>query len=256
MDLGLQGKNAIVTGAGRGIGQSIAINLAREGAKVAIISMTKTDLLNLMEKMGGEKKGHFAIACDLVQDEEPSKIFKKLEEEFGDIDILVNNLGGTLNIKDPFCPISDWRKVWRINMEVTIELNNCAIPHMMEQKWGRIVNVSSISSLENHGPVPYCSIKAALTAYSRSMGRVLAQDGVIMTSVLPGSVYTVGGYWDKTSVSDPEHVKKYLNERMAIKRFGTLDEIGNVVTFLCSQQASFCVGSMIPVDGGQGRCFF
>ena len=141
-------------------------------------------------------------------------------------------------------------------MEVAIELNNCVIPHMKEQKWGRIVNISSISSLENQGPVPYCSIKSALTAYSRSMGRVLAPEGIIMTSVLPGAIFTDGGYWDKTSVTDPEHVKKYLNERMAIKRFGTLDEIGNVVTFLCSQQASFCVGSMVPVDGGQGRCFF
>ena len=141
-------------------------------------------------------------------------------------------------------------------MEITIELNNFVIPHMKEQNWGRIVNVSSISSLENHGPVPYCSTKAALTAYSRSMGRVLAPYGIIMTSVLPGAVNTDGGYWDNTSFSDPEHVRKYLNERMAIKRFGTPDEIGTIVTFLCSQQASFCVGSMVPVDGGQGRCFF
>lgn len=256
MDLGLQGKKAVVTGAGRGIGQSIAINLAREGAKVAIISRTKADLIDLMDKIGGEKNGHFFIDCDLVQDEIPSKIFKTLKEEFGDIDILVNNLGGTLNIKDPYCSIIDWRKLWRINMEVAIELNNCVIPYMKEQKWGRIVNISSISSLENHGPVPYCSIKSALTSYSRSMGRVLAPDGIIMTTVLPGAVYVERGHWDNMSVTDPEHVQKYLNERMAIKRFGTLDEIGTVVTFLCSQQASFCVGSMVPVDGGQGRCFF
>ena len=98
-------------------------------------------------------------------------------------------------------------------------------------------------------------MKAALTAYTRSMGRVLAPDGIIMIAVLPGAVFTEKGYWDITSKTNPEHVRKYLSERMAIKRFGTLDEIGTVVTFFCSQHASFCVGSTVVIDGGQGRCF-
>jgi len=256
MDLGIKDKRALVTGAGRGLGQSIALNLAKEGVKVAVVSRTQSDLTDLVARMGGEKNGHYALDCDLVKDGIPSMIVEKLTKEFGAVDILVNNLGGDLNIKDPYCPLNDWRKLWRLNMEVTIELNNCVIPYMKSQHWGRIVNISSIASLENQGTVPYCAIKAALTSYSRSMGRVLAPEGIIMTSVLPGAVFTEGGYWDKTSVTNPEHVRKYLDERMAIKRFGTLDEIGNVVTFLCSQQASFCVGSMVPVDGGQGRCFF
>lgn len=256
MDFGITDKRALITGAGRGLGQSIAENLAKEGVKVAVVSRTKSDLHKLVERIGGENAGHYAIDCDLVKEGAPSKIIAKLSDEFGEIDILVNNLGGDLNIKDPYCSLSDWRKLWRLNMEVTVEMNNCVIPTMKRNHWGRIVNISSIASLENQGTVPYCAIKAALTSYSRSMGRVVAPDGIIMTSVLPGAVFTEGGYWDKTSVSNPEHVRKYLDERMAIKRFGTLDEIGTVVTFLCSQRASFCVGSMVPVDGGQGRCFF
>jgi 3-oxoacyl-[acyl-carrier protein] reductase len=84
----------------------------------------------------------------------------------------------------------------------------------------------------------------------------LAPDGIVITAVLPGAIFTEGGYWDITSKERPEHVKKYLEDRMAIHRFGQPDEIGNVVAFLCSEQASFCIGSIVPVDGGQGRSYF
>ena len=255
MDLGIKGKRALVTGGARGLGKSIAINLAKEGAKVCVISRTEEDLSQTLTELGGEDHGHLALPYDLISEGAPKEAVKELQERFGNPDIVINNLGGTLDIKDPFCSIEDWRRVWRFNLEVTIELNNLLIPYMKDQGWGRIVNVSSISSLENQGPVTYCSIKAALTAYSRSMGRVLAPDGVVMTSILPGAVFTDGGYWDYTSKNNPEHVKKYLEERMAIKRFGTLDEIGSVATFLCSNQISFCVGSSFLVDGGQGKCF-
>jgi len=253
MDLGIKDKKALITGAGRGIGKSIAINLAKEGCKVAIVSRTKSDLEKLMKELEGE--GHYMVACDLTEKDAPKKVMSELKEDFSYPDILINNLGGTLNTKDPFCSLEDWRKIYRINLEVAIELNNLAIPYMKQNGWGRIINISSIASLENQGPVPFCSMKAALTAYTRSMGRVLAPDGIIMIAVLPGAVFTEKGYWDITSKTNPEHVQKYLSERMAIKRFGTLDEIGTVVTFLCSQHASFCVGSTIVIDGGQGRCF-
>jgi NAD(P)-dependent dehydrogenase (short-subunit alcohol dehydrogenase family) len=255
MDLGISDKKALITGAGRGIGRSIALNLAKEGVKVAIISRTKEDLFKLLTELGGKEKGHYVIVCDLTEEGKPQEAVVELQQNFGNPDILINNLGGTLDIKDPFCSVKDWRKLWRFNIEVTIELNNLLTPYMKKQKWGRIVNISSISSLENQGPVPYCTIKAGLTAYSRSMGRVLSSEGIVMTSLLPGAVFTEGGYWDYTSKNNPEHVKKYLEERMAIKRFGTLDEIGTVATFLCSQHVSFCVGSSFLVDGGQGKCF-
>ena len=255
MDLGIKGKLALVTGAGRGLGYSIALNLAQEGVKVVIISRTQNDLDRLMKEMGGKEAGHYSIACDLTEESMSAKVVQELQQKCGNPDIVINNLGGTLDIKDPFCSLADWRKIWRINLEITIEINNLLVPYMQKQKWGRIVNISSISALENQGPVPYCSVKAALVAYTRSLGRFLAPEGIVMTSLLPGAVFTEGGYWDISSKTNPEHVQKYLNERMAIKRFGTLDEIGTITTFLCSQQVSFCVGSAFLVDGGQGRCF-
>lgn len=255
MDLGINGKRALITGSGRGLGQSMAINLANEGVKIAAISRTENDVYKLIESLGGENNGHYAISRDLTESGSSNDIVLELNEKFGKPDILINNLGGTLDVKDPFCSMGDWRKVWRFNLEVAIELNNLLIPHMKQQRWGRIVNISSISSLENQGPVTYCTVKAALTAYSRSMGRVLAPEGIVMTSLLPGAVFTEGGYWDYTSKDNQEHVKKYLEERMAIKRFGNPEEIGAVAAFLCSDQVSFCVGSSFLVDGGQGKCF-
>lgn len=144
----------------------------------------------------------------------------------------------------------------RLNFEVAVELNTLIVPNMQRKKWGRVVHISSISSMENHGPVTYCTVKAALTAYTRSFGGVVAPDGVVVSTVLPGAVFTEKGYWDITSKKNPEHVKKFLTERQRIGRFGNPEEIGNFVAFLCSDLASFNTGSIIPVDGGQGRGYF
>jgi NAD(P)-dependent dehydrogenase (short-subunit alcohol dehydrogenase family) len=256
MNLGIAGRLALVTGAGRGIGRAIAQCLSREGVRVAVVSRTLKDLETLIDEMGGKDRGHLAAAIDLVDDQGPSTLVKRLQEDFGQPSIVVHNIGGTLNIKDPFCSIQDWRKVYRFNFEVAVELNSCLVPHMQKEKWGRVVHISSISAMENHGPVTYCAMKAALTAYTRSFGGVVAPDGVVVTAVLPGAVFTEQGYWDITSKENPEHVRKFLTERQRIGRFGNPEEIGNFVTFLCSDLASFDTGSVIPIDGGQGRGYF
>ena len=256
MDLGIEGKRALVTGAGRGLGRSIASCLAREGARVAIVSRTESDIQSLVEEMGGEAAGHYGTTIDLMAENGPTELMDRLDADFGQIDIAVHNAGGTLDIRDAFCSIEDWRKLWRFNVEIAVELNLRIVPAMQERGWGRVVHVTSIAAVENQGPIPYCSTKAALTAYTRSFGRLVSPDGVIITAVLPGAVFTEGGDWDYMSKNRPEHVEKYLDERMAIRRFGEPDEIGNVVTFLCSEMASFCVGSIVPIDGGQGRTFF
>lgn len=257
MNLGLKGKRAFVTASGRGLGRSIATCLAREGASVGVCARTQSDIDELLAEIGGTANGHFGMSVDLVSDAGPAALIGKLKEsEFWPLDIVVHNLGGTLDINDPYCGIDDWRRVWRANLEVALELNHEILPEMRKRRWGRSIFISSISAMENHGPVPYCSIKAALTAYARSMGRVVARDGIVLTAILPGAVYTAGGYWDEASRDRPDHVEKYLSERMAIGRFGKPEEIGDFVAFLASEQASFCIGSVVPIDGGQGRGFF
>jgi NAD(P)-dependent dehydrogenase (short-subunit alcohol dehydrogenase family) len=255
MELGIKGKKALVTGAGRGLGQAIALCLAREGAQVAAVSRTASDIEALIADMGGEKAGHRGVVMDLMPEGAPDRLLAELAG-FGPFDIVVHNVGGTMDITNPFCSIKDWRDVYRFNFEIGVELDAKILPEMCRRKWGRVCHISSISSMENHGPVTYCAMKAALTAYARSMGGVVARDGVVVTAVLPGAVFTEKGYWDTASTERPEHVHKYLTERQRIGRFGRPEEIGNFVAYLCSELASFNTGSVVPIDGGQGRGYF
>lgn len=255
MNLGIDQKLALVTGAGRGLGEDICRRLAAEGAMVFAVSRTESDLQQLVADLGGRDAGHDHLALDLAPLDGPAKLIATLRERGLSPEIVVNNVGGNLGYTDPLGPVEEWRQVMRLNVEVALELNAAFIPEMQARKWGRVVHVSSIASLENQGPPAYCAAKAALNAYVRSLGRWVCADNVILTSLLPGAVFTAGGYWDTASRERPEHVEKYLNERMAIRRFGRLEEISNLTAFLCSEHASFCVGSAILADGGQGRVF-
>lgn len=256
MDLGIKNRRALVTGGASGIGRAIVQELAKEGARVVFTSRKSKDIAETLESIGGSNAGHDGYLVDITNEGEPERIAKRVRENFGDIDIVVNNVGDTLGITDPLCPISDWRRVFRLNLEVHVETNNEFIPHMQKQRWGRIVNISAGAALENSGPVPYCSMKAAYTAYTRSMARVLAPDGIVMSAVLPGVVLTENGHWQQVLIDRPKHAEKYLEERTSLKRFGRTDEISPMVAFLCSEMASFCVGSIVPVEGGQARHFF
>jgi NAD(P)-dependent dehydrogenase (short-subunit alcohol dehydrogenase family) len=252
MDLKIQGKKALVTGGGRGLGRSIASCLVQEGVHVCIVSRTTEDLDSFIDEHGD---GHSALCYDLMADGAPTKMVSEMRGVFGQPDIIIHNVGGAMDINDPFCDIEGWRRVYRFNLEISVEINLMLVPYLQEKKWGRIIHISSISALENQGTVPYCSMKAAVNAYVRSFGRYVSKDGICMSTVMPGAVFTEGGYWDYTSKNRPEHFERYRKERMAIQRFGEPDEIGKVVTFLCSDQASFIVGSSFLVDGGQGRVF-
>jgi 3-oxoacyl-[acyl-carrier protein] reductase len=255
MDLGIQGKIALVTASGRGLGRAIAQHLAEEGARLIINARTQNDLNEFICHLPN-KNSHFSFCEDLTKPEGPKKLIDFLQTQNAVPDIVVHNLGGNLNISDPLCSVQDWRAVMRVNLEIPIEINQWIIPNMQAKKWGRICHISSISALENQGPPSYCAAKAALVAYTRSVGRYISREGIAMNAVLPGAVFTQGGYWDDAKQERPEHVEKYLKERMAIQRFGTPQEISSLVAFLCSQHASFCAGSSFVVDGGQGRIFY
>ena len=255
MELGLKGRKALVTGGAVGIGQAIALDLAKEGAQVAITSRNKAAIEKTLSLMGGLEAGHYGTACSIEEESVPERLARELREYFGDPDIVVNNAGSTQGITDPYCPLTDWHKVFRLNLEVAVEINNLFIPHMKKQDWGRIVNITAGAALENSGPVPYCASKAALTAYTRSMGRILAIEtsNVVMTAVLPGVVLTEGGHWDNVLKERPEHAERYLKERTPLGRFGKPSEISPVVVLLCSDKATFSQGSIVLVDAGQAR---
>jgi len=253
MHLNISGKRALVTGASRGIGEAICKTLAREGAEIMACSRNINDLELLLKELVGND--HKIFQVDFSDNSSLLNLIDTLIERNLFPDIIVNNVGGNLNFTNPLGPISEWRQVFHLNLDVAFQINAAFIPFMIDKNWGRICHISSISALENQGPPAYCAAKSALNAYVRSLGRYVSQHNVILTSVMPGAIFTKGGYWDEAMQNRPDHVSKYLNDRMAIKRFGEVSEISEAVVFLCSELASFCVGSCLLIDGGQGRTF-
>ena len=152
MELGIKGKKAVVTGGATGIGKAIALALAHEGVQVSISSRNDKTLQAALAELGGSAAGHHAVQCNITDEDGPTNLCRRIKEEFGHPDIVVNNVGDTLGVTDPFCPISDWRRIFRLNVEVHVEVNNSFIPYMREQRWGRILNVSAGASLENRAP--------------------------------------------------------------------------------------------------------
>jgi NAD(P)-dependent dehydrogenase (short-subunit alcohol dehydrogenase family) len=257
MKLGINNKVALVTGGVQGIGSSISSNLLNEGAIVITTSRSEEAIESFQKDHGHHKGNLICINTSLTDSDALTNLIESIHARGYQIDILVNNAGHTMNITDPYCSIEGWKKVFRLNFEVVVELVNLCVPNMKKNHWGRIVNITSCAGLENSGPVTFSTVKAALTAYTRSMGRVLAMEeqGIVMTALFPGVVITKGGHWEEVLRTNPEHAEKYLAERCPLGRFGEIEEIGPIVAMYCSELASFCHGAIIPVDAGQSKHF-
>ncbi len=253
MDINLNGKNALVTGGANGLGRDISLKLSQSGARVAFTSRDSKALSELSAELG---QSHLALNYDISCSQDLEIAYKKIISEFGHIDILINNVGHTLEIKDPYVVTKkQLNSVMNLNFFSHVEMINKVLPGMKERNWGRIVNITSLAGLEISGPAPFNAAKAALTAYTKSVGRLLALErrNIVMTAVAPGIVVTKGGHWEKMLKEAPDHAEKYLKERAALGRFGTEDEVNGIVVFLASDHASFFHGSIIQVDGGQSR---
>ncbi len=255
MNTDIKGKLALVTGAGRGLGRAVCEALDREGASVIAVSRGHSGLSDLRACLQ-RSTDHTYIQLDLEPEGATDQLIAEVTESGMSPDIIVNNLGGVVGSVDPLDTSAAWRRLFRLNLEVATEINEAFIPTMQKRQWGRICHVSSIAALENQGTPGYCAAKAALTAYVRSLARFVARDNVILTAVMPGATYTVGGYWDELERVDPDKLQTYVSNRMAIGRLGSADEISETIVFLCSEMASFCVGTCVMIDGGQGRVFF
>jgi len=255
MNLGLNGKYALVTGGASGIGKATAIELANEGAVVFITSRSKEKMEKTLSELNAISKGHHGLVTSLIESGNIDELVNSVFSRFSQLDIIVNNAGTTQGITDPYCSIADWHKVFRLNFEIPIEINNAFIPGMKERDWGRIVNITAGAALENSGPVTYCASKAALSAYTRSLGRILAMEcnNVVMSAVLPGVIITESGHWGGKYKEDSEHAKAYLQDRCPIGRFGQPHEVSAQIVLQCSERASFYHGSNVLVDAGQAK---
>lgn len=257
MDLGIAGKNALITGGANGIGEAISYFLAQAGVNITVTSRSKEPIERLKQNLSKFDVTVDGYIVEFLQDKSLETLFSHMEIEKYKCDILINNAGHNLEITDPYCDITEWRKIFALNFETAVRFCNFFIDHMKKNDWGRIINITSCAGVENMGPVTYGVTKAALTSYTRTMGRILATEAnnVVMAAVFPGVVATKGGHWDKILKTDPKRAENYLKERCPLGRFGNVDEIASVVAFYCSKHASFSHGAIIPADAGQARSY-
>ena len=247
MDLGLTDKVAIVTGGSRGIGRSIALALAAEGCRVAICARTE-EPLRATEAELAKSTDALGIVADVTQAADVERLIQETVDRFGRLDILVNNAG----VRGSEDTDEIWNAIYESNLLAAARATRAAVPHLRASGSGSVVHITSIYGRESGGPLAYNAIKSAMNSHAKAMALELAPD-IRVNAVAPGSIAFPGGSWGRRLKEDPEGMAKFIEENIPLGRFGSPEEIANVVVFLCSAQASWVTGACINVDGGQSH---
>jgi len=244
--MSLENKTAVVTGASRGIGLAVAKKLASQGANIAVLYVGDTaegeNAKKELEELGVKVGLYY---CDVSNFEESKATVDKVIEDFGGIDILVNNAGIVRDKLVIKMAEADFDAVINVNLKGTFNMIKHTYTHFMKKRAGRIVNVSSIVGLQgNAGQANYSASKAGVIGITKSVAKELAGRGVTVNAVAPGYIMT-----DMTNALS-DKVKEQFTSAIPMKRGGTPEDVANVISFLCSDAASYVTGEVIRVDGG------
>lgn len=251
MDLGLSGKNVVITGASRGIGRATAIQFAKEGANVAICARGLEALEKTKQELQAFGGAVFAESCDVSDIDALTKFLAEANAALGGVDILVNNPSGFGLTDDE----AGWNAGWSVDMMASVRAVWQVTPWMEARGGGAIVHISSISGLETGSPPAYTAVKAALIAHAKSTAAELAPKNIRVNCIAPGSIYFEGGFWQQV-----EHANKEMYDatlaNIPFGRMGTPEEVANAVVFMASPAASWVSGSLLLVDGVQHKGVF
>ena len=237
---------AIVTGAGRGIGRAIAIRLASEGARVAVVSRTEKNAVQVEEDINASFAGLAkAYAVDVADHAAVQKLCAQVVADFTRVDILVNNAGITRDGLSMRMSPEDWDAVLETNLKGAFNFYQGVVRGMVRQRAGRIVNIASVAGLiGNAGQANYAASKAGLIALTKVIARELASRGITSNAVAPGFIAT-----DMTQVL-PQELKDTVVKQIPLARFGEPGDIAAAVAFLASAEAGYITGQVLTVDGG------
>ncbi len=247
----LDGRVAVVTGAGRGIGAAEALKMAQEGAKIAVLDLSAEagqDTVEAVEQAGTEA---IAIACDVSSSKMVGAAFEEVKNHFGRVDILVNNAGLLRDNLLFKMTEDDWDKVMDVHLKGSFLCTKAVQGYMVEQEYGRIIMTSSIVALGNKGQANYSAAKGGLQSLARTLALELGRFNVTVNTIAPGWIETEMTREAAERVGmDIEDMKERFAKNIPLRRFGRPEDIANVVAFLVSDEASYISGETIYVAGG------
>ena len=253
MDLQLKDKVVLITGGSRGIGRSIARRFAEEGAKLAICARNREGLdtaLNELKELGAPAWGR---AADISQPDDAKAFVEAAAAEYGGIDILINNVGGSSGGTLENSTDEDWVRTFDLNLFHAVRSTRLALPHFRKRGGGSVVTIPSISGWKPAPGAQYGAAKAAEIFLAGALALQLAEDKVRVNTVCPGSILFPGGGWERFSRNNPEDYARFRTREFPAQRLGSPEEIADVVVFVASPRAGWINGASIPVDGAQGR---
>jgi 3-oxoacyl-[acyl-carrier protein] reductase len=242
---------AIVTGAARGIGAATARRLARDGLAVAVVDLDEASCKQTVDDIAAAGGTAIAVGADVSSAEQVEAAVTQVAEQLGAPTVLVNNAGITRDNLLFKMTEQDWDSVLGVHLRGSFLMSRAAQRYMTEQKWGRIVNLSSVSALGNRGQVNYSTAKAGLQGFTKTLSIELGPFGVTVNAVAPGFIVTEMTEATATRVGLPfEEFQRLAAEQIPVRRVGQPDDIANVIAFLASDEASFVSGQIIYVAGG------
>ena len=264
MDLGLENRVVLVTGASKGIGKAIALAFAREGSRVVICARGKAALEKVATETADMGAQVLALPCDVTDRAQVDHVMNAVSKKFNQLDVLVNNAGGAGKFAS-FSELTDqdWRQAWDFNLMSMVWFTRAALPLMRKGRGGRIINISSTSGRQPGANAPhYAAAKAAMINLNKYLSNALAQEKILVNCICPGPVWSAS--WEGTAqetaeklgISYEEAVKRVRagdEPKIPLQRLGEPEEVAALAVFLASDRAGFLTGACIQVDGGKTK---
>ena len=251
MDLKLKESKVVITGASRGIGKSIALAFASEGARLLLVARGQETLEQTKDELDQISSSKVEIlSCDVTKTAAPLEILRCAQDRLAGVDILINNAGATIRDMETE---ENWRASFELNTFAPLLVMEALKDELMKSTHASVVNISSIFGREYGGPAQYQTSKAAQIALSNAYARDWITDGIRVNNIAPGSIAFEGGSWGNRLISDPEGMAEFVRAEIPGGRFGKPEEVADAVVWLASPRASWVIGTTLPVDGAQSR---
>lgn len=247
-------RTILVTGASRGLGHVAARAFAAEGARVFLAARSEDKLQELRRGLPDPDR-HGVFAGDLTDPATAAAMTGFLLEEMGVPNAILHCMGGGLGMHDPLLDAGQFDTLFRTNLGAGAEINRLLLPKMAENGPGYVVHVGSTASTEAIASVGYNTVKAALAAYVRSLGREYASTGVVVTGILPGAFYAPGNSWRRLEADKPDVVEKFTAERLPRGRIAEAEELLPLLFLLTGPGAAMMAGTCIAIDAGESRAY-